>query len=107
MAEQPVAEHVDPSWLQLLERLGLPIFLILFGCAIVWKLLPYIIEWFKQGTISARIVAEAVPDMKESLQKMASIGSTNQAKLDKIDERTAAIEHKADQIIRMLGDNKS
>ena len=107
MIEQQATEHVDPSWLQLLERLGLPIFLILFGCAIIWKLLPYVIEWFKQGTISARIVAEAVPDMKDSLQKMAGMGSTSQAKLDRIDERTVAIEQKADQLIRMIGDHKT
>lgn len=78
----------DPAWLQLLERLGLPIFLILFACLVVWKLLPYVIEWFKAQTTSAKAVADAVPDMKASLSKMAD---GMQDKFDAIERRTQEI----------------
>lgn len=84
----PATQVADPNWLQLLERLGLPIFLILFGCMVAWKLLPHIIEWFKQQTASAKVVADAVPDMKESLAKMAD---GTQDKLDTIERRTQEI----------------
>lgn len=86
---------MDPSWLQLLERLGLPIFLILFGCAIVWKLLPHVVDWFKANATSAKVVAEAVPDMKDSLHKMANEG---QRKLDSIDTRTSVIEQRTSKL---------
>ena len=86
---------VDPSWLQLLERLGLPIFLILFGCAIVWKLLPHVVDWFKANAASAKVVAEAVPDMKQSLHKIANEG---QNKIDAIDSRTAVIEQRTSRL---------
>lgn len=85
----------DPSWLQLLERLGLPLFLILFGCAIVWKLLPHVIDWFKANASSAKVVAEAVPDMKDSLHRMANEG---QRKLDSIDMRTSVIEQRTSKL---------
>lgn len=85
----------DPSWLTLLERLGLPIFLILFGCAIVWKLLPHVIDWFKANATSAKVVAAAVPDMKESLHKMANDG---QRKIDAIDSRTSIIEQRTSKL---------
>lgn len=88
---------MDPTWLNLLERLGLPIFLILFGCAIVWKLLPHVFEWFKTSTHSAAVVAEAVPDIRESLHKMAN---ENQQKLDAIDARTATIEARTARLER-------
>lgn len=78
----------DPNWLQLLERLGLPIFLILFACLVAWKLLPHVIDWFKQQTTSAKVVADAVPDMKASLAKMAD-GTGD--KLDSIERRTQEI----------------
>lgn len=93
---------MDPAWLQLMERLGLPIFLILFGCAVVWKLLPYVIEWFKQGTISARIVAEAIPDMKDSLQKMATSAVAGEHRLQNIEQRTMTLERHTEEILRRL-----
>lgn len=83
---QPVA--ADPSWLNLLERLGLPVFLILFGCMILWKLLPHMIEWFKTSILSQKAVAAAVPEIKESLEKLANEG---QSKLHDIDARTKEI----------------
>lgn len=89
----------DPSWLQFLERLGLPVFLILFVCMIVWKLLPHVIEWFKTSTNSAKVVAEAVPDMKDSLSKMANDG---QRKLEAIDARTVVLEQKTTEILQRL-----
>lgn len=86
---------LDPSWLQLLERLGLPIFLILFGCAVVWKLLPHVVDWFKTNSESAKAVAEAVPNMKQSLQKIANEG---QEKINAIDSRTAVIEQRTSRL---------
>jgi len=106
--EQQATEVSDPSWLQLLERLGLPIFLILFGCAIIWKLLPYVIEWFKQGTVSARTVAEAMPDVKVSLQRMADGLTNSHEKLEKLDDKLekldtiVAIDRKTDQILAVV-----
>lgn len=89
MIQNPQAPTVtDPSWLQLLERLGLPVFLILFGCMIVWKLLPYMIEWFKTSILSQKAVAQAVPEIEESLKKLANDGQT---KLNDIDARTKEI----------------
>lgn len=93
MQDQPTA--VDPSWLQLLERLGLPLFLILFGCAIVWKLLPHVVDWFNSNAASAKAVTEAMPDMKDSLHKMANEG---QRKLDLIDARTSVIEQRTSKL---------
>ena len=99
----PTADSVlDPAWLQLLERLGVPIFLILFGCAVVWKLLPYVLEWFKQGTVSARIVAEAVPDIKESLHRMAGNAATGEQRLTSIEQRTVTLERHTEEILRRL-----
>jgi hypothetical protein len=92
-------DSADPSWLQLAERLGLPIFLILFGCMIVWKLLPHVIDWFKESTASAKVVKEAVPDMKDALTKMANEG---QQKLTSIDARTVLLEQKANEILLRL-----
>jgi hypothetical protein len=99
----PIATpSADPAWLQLLERLGLPIFLILFGCAVVWKLLPYVLEWFKQGTASARIVAEAVPDMKDSLHKLAHAAMAGETRLQHIEQRTVVLERHTEEILRRL-----
>lgn len=98
MLPQETPAPMDPSWLQLLERLGLPLFLILFGCAIVWKLLPHVVEWFKANTASAKVVAEAVPDMKDSLHKLANDG---QRKLDAIDSRTSVIEQRTSKLEEM------
>jgi hypothetical protein len=95
---------LDPAWLQLLERLGLPIFLILFGCAVVWKLLPYVLEWFKQGTVSARIVAEAVPDIKDSLHRMAGSAAMGEQRLNQIEQRTVVLERHTEEILRRLPD---
>jgi len=97
---------MDPAWLQLMERLGLPIFLILFGCAVVWKLLPYVLEWFKQGTISARTVAEAVPDIKDSLHRMASSAVAGEQKLQSIEQRTLTLEKHTEEILRRLPTEK-
>jgi hypothetical protein len=88
---QNSAATPEPGWLTLLERLGLPIFLILFGCMIIWKLLPYVIEWFKTQTASAAAVKEAVPGIKSSLEKMAEGTSGNQDKLEAIDRKTNEI----------------
>ena len=97
---------IDPAWLQLMERLGLPIFLILFGCAVVWKLLPYVLEWFKQGTVSARAVADAVPDIKDSLQRMASSAVAGEQKLQSIEQRTVTLEKHTEEILRRLPTQK-
>lgn len=86
----------------MLERLGLPVFLVGFICAVVWKLLPYVIEWFKQGTLSAQIVAEAVPDMKDSLHRMANATILGEQKLAAIDARTAEIEKNTERILSKL-----
>lgn len=102
MLQPSDAPPIDPTWLQLLERLGLPIFLILFGCAIVWKLLPYVLEWFKQGTVSARIVAEAIPDMKDSLHKMAQATVVGEHRLQSIEQRTGVLEKHTEEILRRL-----
>lgn len=93
---------LEPTWLDLLERIGLPVFLVVFMCAVVWKLLPYIIEWFKQGTMSAQIVAEAIPDMKESLHRMANATVIGEQKLQSIDARTVEIEKNTERILSEL-----
>ena len=93
---------LDPTWLNIMERIGLPIFIVLFICAVVWKLLPYIIEWFKQGTASAQIVAEAIPDMKESLHRMANATVIGEQKLQAIDARTVEIEKNTERILSKL-----
>lgn len=80
----------------------MPIFLILFGCAIVWKLLPYVLEWFKQGTVSARIVAEVIPDMKDSLHKMAQATVVGEHRLQSIEQRTGILEKHTEEILRRL-----
>ncbi len=81
--------NADPSWLTLLERLGLPVFLILFGCLVVWKLLPHVINWFVTQTKTAGIMSDSIPDIKESLHKLANEG---QQTLKAIDERTKNIQ---------------
>lgn len=85
----PQQDPLDSAWVGYLERLGLPLFLILFGCLIIWKLLPHVIDWFKSATGSHNAVASAVPDIKESLRKLADEGNE---KLDLIDRRTQTIE---------------
>jgi hypothetical protein len=86
---------MDPSWPQLLERFGLPVFLIVFGCLIVWKLLPHVIEWLKTASAAQSVVVNSVPDIKEALQKIANEG---QAKLEAIYTRTEVMEKKLDRL---------
>lgn len=78
--------------MDVLERLGLPVFLVLFLCALVWKLWPHLIEWFKKSTEQSEIVSEAIPSIKDSLQKMAQQGQ----------ETMNRIEAKADQILEKV-----
>ena len=92
----------DPTWLQMIERLGLPLALIVFGCAVVWKLMPHVIEWFKAGTATARSVAEAMPTVKDSLNRLANSAQVGEVHLAAIDKRTQEIESKADQILSKI-----
>ena len=88
------------TWVDFIERLGLPIFIVLFLCAIVWKLLPHVIDWFKQSTESAKVVGDSIPDMKDSLHKIANDG---QQKLEVIDRRTEGLERDTQAILQRLG----
>lgn len=102
MQDPTPTSMLEPTWLDLLERIGLPVFIIVFMCAVVWKLLPYVVEWFKQGTASAQIVAEAIPDMKESLHRMANSTVLGEQKLQAIDARTVEIEKNTERILSKL-----
>lgn len=83
------------DWADVLERLGVPVFLILFGCLIVWKLLPHVIAWFTSATKSHGVVAEAIPEIRDSLKKLANDGNE---KLETIDRRTQVIETRTESI---------
>jgi len=95
-------QNTDPTWLTILERLGLPIFLVLFICAVAWKLLPHVVEWFKQGTVSAKIVADAIPDMRESLHQMAQSTLIGEEKLKTIEQKADQIHRNTEQILRLV-----
>ncbi len=90
------------DWADVLERLGVPVFLILFGCLIVWKLLPHVINWFTSATKSHGIVADAVPEIRDSLKKLANEGNV---KLDAIDRRTQVIETRMESIESRLSEH--
>lgn len=62
---------MESSWITFIERLGLPIFLILFCCAIIWKLLPHVIAWFTASTKTAQLVADSIPGIRDSLATLA------------------------------------
>jgi hypothetical protein len=86
---------IEASGLSLVERLGVPIFLVLFICAIIWKLLPHVVAWFQASIKSQDVIIEAVPDMRESLHRLANDG---QKTLDIIDRRTQKMEEQLDDI---------
>lgn len=91
------------TWQGLLERHGISVFLVLFMCAVIWKLLPHMIEWFKTTTHQAEVVSEAVPDIRISLKAMAQ---NNEAKLNCIEARTGRLEEKTERILEKLNEKE-
>ena len=68
-------------------------------CAIVWRLLPYLVEWFKTSTKQSEVIIEAIPDIRESMKLMAH---NNEDKLNCIEARTQRLEETTDQILEKI-----
>lgn len=60
-----------PMWTEVIERFGVSVLLILFGCLIIWKLLPHVIRWIKTSTAQSEAVSESVPRLERSLEDIA------------------------------------
>jgi len=88
-------ENQLPAWTQFVDTFGVPAFLVLFGAAIFWKLMPHLIDWIKKSTHQADIVALAVPRIEKNLETIAD-GSKHMKDVAKSVSRT---EEKTDAVL--------
>ena len=96
------AQTDSSFWIDLIERMGLPLALIFFGCLLVWRLHPHVIEWFKESTNSMKVLSLAVPQMQDSLRKVADAAEGSQQNLEHMGGKLAHIESQNEQILTLL-----
>ncbi len=88
-----------PLWTQVIDTFGVPVFIVLFGALIIWKLLPHVVDWVKTSTRQAEIVGQAVPRIERNLETIAD-GSKH---IEAVAEAASRTEQKTDAVLEGTG----
>jgi len=72
-------EDASPTWILVIERFGISTFLVVFVCAVVWRVTPHLIELVRRVTGLVSSLDGSVEDIRRA---MASISS----RLDRIEQ---------------------
>jgi hypothetical protein len=55
-----------------LVNASLAVVIVFFLCALVWRVFPHLIEWLKAQAASHRAMADAIPEMRDSMKTIAA-----------------------------------
>lgn len=106
LAIAQVGEH---SWISIVNNVGVPITILVFGGLVVWRLLPHVVKWLVASTEQSHMVSEAVPGIQKSLESVAkdanqlkafvALGERVESRVKTIEERTQRLERTADETL--------
>lgn len=98
-----------PLWTQLIDTFGVSVLLVMFGLLVFWRLMPYIVDWFKASIAQANIVSTAVPRIEKNLdtiaegskhiEVVAAAASRNEKKADAVLQGNERLENATREIL--------
>lgn len=87
----------ETDWMRAINQWGVPLALIVFGCALVWRSWPRLLDWFSgqialTSTASERLpkIAESLEGLPEALERLKRVEADLQRLQDAISELRGA-----------------
>lgn len=66
------ALDTDPTWLVIVERFGVSTFLVMFVCAVVWRVTPHFVELIRKTTALVQRLDESVVEISKAVELVST-----------------------------------